>query len=61
MTRQCERGGCEKEAISMLRFTDAVHRFVDTDNPVALCQEHTSEVKRFLGTDVAGVKEWIKS
>ena len=61
MTTKCEKKGCEKEALNTLRFTDLVHKYLDTEYPVALCEEHTKEVQRFAETDVAGVKKWLGS
>jgi hypothetical protein len=59
MATRCEKRGCEKEVTNELRFADPVHRNVDTEYPVVLCEEHTIEVQKFGETDVAGVKKWL--
>jgi len=61
MAKKCEKRGCDKEALNTVRFTDLVHRNVDTDYPVVLCEEHMKEVREFKETDVAGVKKWLDS
>ena len=60
MAPQCEKNGCEKEAVNKLRFTDPYRKDIDTDDPVALCGDHTGEAKRFSETDVGAVKRWLK-
>jgi hypothetical protein len=61
MATKCEKRGCEKEALNTLRFTDMVHRNVDTDYPVVVCEEHTKEAQKFKETDVDGLKSWLNS
>jgi hypothetical protein len=61
MATKCEKRGCEKEAANKLRFANYVHRNLDTEYPVVLCEEHTKEVQEFEETDVAGVKKWLNS
>ena len=61
MATKCEKRGCEKEALNTLRFTHYVHRDLDTEYPVGLCEEHSTEAHKFDETDVAGVKKWLDS
>jgi len=61
MATKCEKRGCKKEAINTLRFTNYVHRNVDTEYPVVLCEEHTKMVREFEETDVSGVRTWLNS
>jgi len=56
----CEKAGCQKEAANKIRFTDLTH-VLDTDGPIALCEEHTSEADRFDELNVIGLKRWLKS
>lgn len=60
MTGKCEKSGCEKGAVNKLRITDIFKR-VDTQDPVALCEQHLREAQRFSEMDVAGLKKWLKA
>ena len=61
MAKKCEKRGCDKEALNTVRFTDLVHRNVDTDYPVVLCEEHTTEANEFDDTEIDGVKKWLNA
>ena len=61
MATKCGKRGCEKEAFNTLRFTDCVHRNLDTDHPAVLCKEHTKEAQKFEETDVNGLKKWLNN
>ncbi len=57
---KCGKRGCAREAANTLRFTDLIRTDVDSDYPVALCEEHTQEVKQFQETDAKAVKQWLE-
>jgi hypothetical protein len=61
MPPQCNKNGCKNEAANKLRFVDPYRKDIDTDDPIALCEEHTKEAKRFPKTDVEAIKRWLKS
>jgi len=61
MATACEKKRCEKEAVNKLRFTDYVQKDLDTEYPVALCEEHTKEAQEFEETDVAGIRTWLNT
>jgi hypothetical protein len=61
MVAKCEIRGCEKEALKQWRFTQYVHRDLDTEDPISLCEVHAREAQEFEEMDVAGVREWLSS
>jgi hypothetical protein len=61
MATKCEKRGCEEEACNELTFPSPFHGNVHTDYPVAVCEEHTEEARKFDETDVDGLKKWLNS
>jgi hypothetical protein len=61
MATKCGKRGCEKEAINTLRFHYPFHINVDSDYPVVLCEEHTTEANEFDDTEIDGVKKWLNA